>query len=183
MDFIRRRFWWSTMDADVRSFIAACATCARNKTSTHPHSGLLRPLPIPSRPWSHIALDFVTGLPPSEGNTTILTVIDRLSKATHFIALPKLPSSRETADLLFQHVFCLHGIPADIVSDRGPQFTSQVWHAFCWALGATSSLSSGFYPQSNGQSERANEEMEAAPTPVPPLGTVSSPGSNMPITL
>ena len=94
LDFIRRRFWWSTMDADVCSFIAACATCARNKTSTRPRSGLLRPLPIPSRPWSHIALDFVTGLPPSEGNTTILTVIDCFSKAAHFIALPKLTSSR-----------------------------------------------------------------------------------------
>ena len=162
LDFIRRRFWWSTMDAVVRSFIAACATCARNKTSTRPRSGLLRPLPIPSRPWSHIALDFVTGLPPSEGNTTILTVIDRFSKAAHFIALPKLPSSRETADLLVKHVFCLHGMPTDIVSDRGPQFTSQVWRAFCGALGATSSLSSGFHPQSNGQSERANQQMEAA---------------------
>ena len=150
------------MDADVRSFIAACATCAQNKTSTRPRSGLLRPLHIPSCPWSHIALDFVTSLPPSEGNTTILTVIDRFSKAVHFIALPKLPSSRETADLLVKHVFRLHGIPTDIVSDRGPQFTSLVWRAFCGALGATSSLSSGFHPQSNGQSERANQQMEAA---------------------
>uniref|UniRef100_A0A8C5CMX5 Integrase catalytic domain-containing protein n=1 Tax=Gadus morhua TaxID=8049 RepID=A0A8C5CMX5_GADMO len=150
------------MDADVRAFIAACATCARNKTSTRSRSGLLRPLPIPSRPWSHIALDFVTGLPTSEGNTTILTVIDRFSKGAHFIALPKLSSSRETADLLVQHVFRLHGIPVDIVSDRGPQFTSQVWRAFCAALGATPSLSSGFHPQSNGQSERVNQEMEAA---------------------
>ena len=162
LDFIRRRFWWSSMDADVRAFIAACATCARNKTSTRSRSGLLRPLPIPSRPWSHIALDFVTGLPTSEGNTTILTVIDRFSKGAHFIALPKLPSSRETADLLVQHVFRLHGIPVDIVSDRGPQFTSQVWRAFCAALGATPSLSSGFHPQSNGQSERVNQEMEEA---------------------
>ena len=143
-------------------YFAVCATCARNKTSTRPHSGLLRPLPIPSHPWSHIALDFVTGLPPSEGSTTILIVIDRFSKAAHFIALPKLPSSRETADLLVKHVFRLHGIPTDIVSDRGPQFTLQVWRAFCGALGATSSLSSGFHPQSNGQSERANQEMEAA---------------------
>ena len=130
---------------------------ARNKTSTRPRSCLLRPLPIPSRPWSHIALDFVTGLPTSEGNTTILTVIDRFSKATHLVALPKLPSSRETADLLVRNPFRLHGIPAGIVS-----FPSQVWRAFCAALGTTPSLSSGFVPQSNGQSEWANQEMEAA---------------------
>lgn len=60
------------------------------------------------------------------------------------------------------HVFRLHGIPADIVSDRGPQFISQVWRAFCSALGCTVSLSSGFHPQTNGQTERANQELEAA---------------------
>ncbi|XP_023809062.1 uncharacterized protein LOC111947114 [Oryzias latipes] len=55
-----------------------------------------------------------------------------------------------------------HGIPSDIVSDRGPQFTSQVWKAFCSALGATVSLTSGYHPQANGQAERANQELEAA---------------------
>ena len=127
-----------------------------------PSSGLLLPLPIPGHPWSHIALDFVTGLPPSGGNTVVLNIIDRFSKAAHFIALPKQPSAQETADLLVQNVFRIHGLPSDIVSDRGPQFTSQVWKAFCTALGATASLSSGYHPQSNSQTERANQEMEAA---------------------
>ena len=158
--FLQRRFWWPTMDRDTRSFIAACTTCARNKTTNKPRSGLLRPLPIPSRPWSNIALDFVTGLPPSRGNTTILTIIDRFSKAAHFIALPGLPSARETAELMVSQVFRIHGIPADIVSDRGPQFISQVWRAFCLALGTTASLSSGYHPQTNGQAERANQELE-----------------------
>ena len=162
ISFLKRRFWWPTMDTDTRSFVAACTVCCRNKTSTKRSSGLLRPLPIPGRPWSHIALDFVTGLPPSEGNTVVLTVIDRFSKAAHFIALPKLPSARETADLLVHNVFRIHGLPSDIVSDRGPQFSSQVWRAFCTAIGATASLTSGYHPQSNGQSERANQEMEAA---------------------
>lgn len=74
--FIQRRFWWTTMNADVHSFVAACSVCARNKISSKPSSGHLRPLPIPSRPWSHIAVDFVTGLPPSGGSTVILTIID-----------------------------------------------------------------------------------------------------------
>lgn len=69
---------------------------------------------------------FITGLPISQGNNTILTIVDRFSKAMHFVALPKLPTARETADLLVQHVFRLHGILLDIVSDRGPKFTSQV---------------------------------------------------------
>jgi len=107
-------------------------------------------------------MDFVTGLPPSEGNTVILTIVDRFSKAVHFIPLPKLPSALETATLITQHVFRLHGIPQDIVSDRGPQFASRVWKAFCRGLGASASLSSGYHPQTNGQTERANQELEAA---------------------
>lgn len=79
-----------------------------------------------------------------------------------FILLSKLLSSRETVDLLVSHVFCLHGIPTDIIFDRGPQFTSQVWRSFCSALGVNVSLSSGYHPQTNGQTERANQEMETA---------------------
>lgn len=80
------------------------------------------------------------------------------SLTVNFIPLPKLPSSRETADLLVNHVFRLHGIPADIVSDRGPQFISEVWKAFCAALDCTVSLSSGFHPQTNSQTEWVNQE-------------------------
>lgn len=127
-----------------------------SKSSHRPPSGLLQLLPTPPRPWSHITVDFVTSLPPSEGNATILTVVDRFSKAVHFVPLPKLPTALEMANLLIQHVFRLHGISQDIVSDRGPQFTSHVWKAFCRALGTTSSFTSGYHPQSNGQTERAN---------------------------
>lgn len=57
---------------------------------------------------------------PSQGHTVVLTVVDCFSKAAHFIPLNKLPSSKETADALVHQVFCLHGTPNDIVSDRGP---------------------------------------------------------------
>uniref|UniRef100_A0A3P9IIW0 Gypsy retrotransposon integrase-like protein 1 n=1 Tax=Oryzias latipes TaxID=8090 RepID=A0A3P9IIW0_ORYLA len=162
LNLIRKRFCWPNMERDVREYVAACTTCARSKSSNSPPSGLLRPLPTPHRPWSHIAVDFVTGLPPSLGNTVIFTIVDRFSKAVQFIPLPQLPTATETADLLVNSVFRHHGIPADIVSDRGPQFISQVWKAFCSALGATVSLTSGYHPQSNGQAERANQELEAA---------------------
>ncbi|KAK7921945.1 hypothetical protein WMY93_008847 [Mugilogobius chulae] len=159
---LNRHFWWPTMDSDTRSFVGACPVCAQNKSSHTPPAGHLRPLPLPNRPWSHVAVDFVTGLPPSSGNTVILTIVDRFSKSAHFVPLPKLPSAQETAGLMVQHVFRLHGIPHDIVSDRGPQFVSQLWKAFCQSLGISVSLSSGFHPQTNGQSERTNQDLEAA---------------------
>ncbi len=162
LKFLQQSFWWPTMAQDTREFVAACTDCARSKASHRPPAGMLHPLPIPSRPWSHIAVDFVTGLPTSNGNTVILTVVDRFSKSVHFVPLPKLPSALETANILVTEVFRVHGIPVDIVSDRGPQFASQVWQAFCKALGASASLSSGYHPQSNGQTERANQDLETA---------------------
>lgn len=113
----------------------------QNKSPHQPNSGLLQPLPIPEQPWSHIVLDFVTGLPLSQGHMVIIT-LDHFSKAAHFIPLAKLPSSKQTAKTLVHQVIRLHGILKDIVSDRGPQFISEVWKAFCAALGATASLSS-----------------------------------------
>ncbi len=154
---ISQRFWWPTRERDVRRLVASCHVCAQTKSSNSPPAGLLRPLPIPSRPWSHIALDFVTGLPLSAGNTVILTVVDHFSKAAHFIPLPKLPSARETAQVMVDHVFRIHGLPSDIVSDRGPQFASQFWKEFCHQIGASPALSSGFHPQTNGQAERTNQ--------------------------
>ena len=141
------------MEVGVREYIEACAVCARNKTSSGARMGLLQPLSIPSRPWSNISLDFVTGLPASQGHTTVLTVVARFSKMVRFIALPKLPSAKETAEVMMDLVFKIHGFPKDIVSDRGPQFVSRFWREFWRLIGATASLTSGYHPEANGQTE------------------------------
>ncbi|KAL0159610.1 hypothetical protein M9458_043335, partial [Cirrhinus mrigala] len=144
----------------VLEYVQACNICARSKTANSPSTGELQPLRIPKRPWSHISVDFVTGLPDSQGKNTILTTVDRFSKAVHLVALTGLPSAKTTAELILEHVVRLHGFPKDIVSDRGPQFTAKFWQAFCRLVGTTSSLSSGHHPQTNGQTERANQQLE-----------------------
>jgi len=78
------------------------------------------------------------------------------------VPLPKLPSAKATAELVLLHVFQLHGLPMDVVSDRGPQFTSVFWRELCTLIGATVSLSSGFHPQSNDRTEHKNQGMETA---------------------
>ncbi|KAL0152355.1 hypothetical protein M9458_052078 [Cirrhinus mrigala] len=105
------------------------------------------------------AINFITDLPNSQGNTLIFTIIDRFSKACRLISLPKLPSAFEAAKLLCNHVFRLYGLPEDTVSDRGPQFTSRVWSSFLKLLNVNVSLTSGYHPQSNGQTERLNQEI------------------------
>lgn len=122
--------------ANVREFVSGCFVCAQNKEPKAHPQGPLHLLPIPRRPWSHISLDFVPGLPKSQGNIVIFVAVD------------------------MQHVFRIHGFPQDMVSDRGSQFTSRFWKAFGRLIGASISLSSGFQPQSNGQTERVNQEIE-----------------------
>uniref|UniRef100_A0A3B3H296 Gypsy retrotransposon integrase-like protein 1 n=1 Tax=Oryzias latipes TaxID=8090 RepID=A0A3B3H296_ORYLA len=160
MHAISRRFWWPRMEPEVREYVSACSVCARNKSSTSRRMGLLQPLPVPSRPWADISMDFVTGLPVSRGHTTVLTVVDRFSKMVRFIALPRLPSAKGTAEIIMNQIVRYHGFPKDIVSDRGPQFVSRFWKEFCRLIGATVSLTSGYHPESNGQTERLNQQLE-----------------------
>lgn len=88
----------------VRAFIAACPACAWGKSPHLPPASLLKLLPIPHCPWSHITVDFILCLPRLGGHIVILKIVDHFSKATHFVPLPKLLSAAETGALLVQHV-------------------------------------------------------------------------------
>lgn len=129
------------------------------KTPMYLPHGKLHPLPVPHRPWSHLGVDFPTNLPLSQGNSCIFVVVDRFSKMLRLIPLKGLPTAMESAELLFQNVCRYFGLPEDIVSDRGPQFISRVWKAFFKLLDVTGSLSSGYHPQTNGQTERKIQEV------------------------
>ncbi|KAK3544089.1 hypothetical protein QTP86_001255, partial [Hemibagrus guttatus] len=159
LSLLKERFWWPNMTVDVRRYVQGCEGCAMSKDPRHLPAGKLLPLPVSSRPWSHLGVDFVTDLPTSREHTCILVVVDRFSKSCRLLPLRGPPTTLETAELLFNHVFRYFGIPEDIVSDRGPQFISRVWRAFLTCLGVAVSLSSGYHPQTNGQTERKIQEI------------------------
>ncbi|KAL0147003.1 hypothetical protein M9458_057527, partial [Cirrhinus mrigala] len=159
LHLLNNRFWWPTLRPDTINFIKNCSICNTTKVPRRLPAGLLQPLPVPQRPWSHIVVDFITDLPSSNGHTTILSVVDRFSKGCHFIPLPKLPTAMETVELMCNWFFRFYGLPEDIVSDRGPQFSSRLWSSFFCLLGVNVSLTSGYHPQANGQAERLNQEL------------------------
>ncbi|KAK3574835.1 hypothetical protein QTP86_018424 [Hemibagrus guttatus] len=156
---VRCRFWWPSLASDVEGHVQASPTCAQARTSHQLPEGLLEPLPIPRRPWSHLSVDFLMDLPDSGGHTAVLVMVDRFSKGCKLIPLKGLPSAMQTAEALFLHVFRNFGLPEDIVLDWGSQFTSRVWGSLCARLGIGVSLSSGYHPQSNAQVERLNQEI------------------------
>ena len=89
--------------------------------------GIFRPLPIPDRPWQDIIMDFITGLPMSQGYSAIWVVIDRLTKARHLAPSRSSVDAAGLAGLFTQHIFRLHGLPNSVVSGRGPQFAEPFW--------------------------------------------------------
>jgi len=105
-------------------------------------------------------MDFVTGLPWSQGYDAILVVVDRLTKMRHLIPCLTSTSAEDLANLFLENVWRLHGLPDGIVSDRGPQFASIFWRSLCKRLQIQPWLSTAFYPQSDGQTERVNAIME-----------------------
>ncbi|KAL0165649.1 hypothetical protein M9458_037493 [Cirrhinus mrigala] len=152
LSLVSNTYWWPNMALDVRRFVRGCADCAMAKTPRHLPTGKLLPLPVPRRPWSHLGVDFATGLPNSGGDTCILIIVDRFSKSDY-------PQQWKPPSSCLTTFFRYFGIPEDIVSDRGPQFISRVWRAFFKLLDVTVSLSSGYHPQSNGLTERKIQDM------------------------
>ncbi|KAL0168185.1 hypothetical protein M9458_036407, partial [Cirrhinus mrigala] len=159
LSLLQSRYWWPSMHQDTIRYVQSCSVCAKSNSPRQLPTGKLVPLPIPERPWSHLGIDFITDLPESEGHICVLVIVDCFSKACKLVPLRGLPTAMETAEQLFHQVFRHYGLPEEIVSDRGPQFTSHVWRAFFKILGITVNLSSGYHPQTNGQTERKIQEL------------------------
>ena len=105
-------------------------------------------------------MDFITDLPPSSSFDTIFVVVDRLTKMAHFVPCKKTITGEETAKLFLDNIYRYHGLPDDIVSDRGPQFISRFWKSLFEILKVDIRLSSAFHPQTDGQTERVNQILE-----------------------
>ena len=158
---IQWQFYWPNMLDDIQAFITTCNACQQNKSLNLKPAGLLHPLPIPQERWEQVSMDFVVELPPAaSGSNAIFVVVDMLSKMAHFIPTKTTASAPDTAQLFFDHIFWLHGLPQVIVSDCNPKFTSHFWTSLFSLLGTKLAMSTAFHPQTDGQTERMNRTLE-----------------------
>jgi len=123
-------------------------------------AGKLKLSEVPEKPWTHLMVDFITKLLVVAGKDAILVVYNRLSKMTHFVATTEGTLAEGLARLFRNNIWKLHGLPESVVSDRGPQFVAELTKELNKILGIETRLSTAFHPQTDGQTERMNQELK-----------------------
>jgi len=127
------KFVWPGLHKDVRDWTNTCQDCQRAKVHQHTRAPLQN-FPVPERRFDHVHVDLVGPLPPSQGFTHLLTIVDRTTRWPEVIP----HTSTTLADLARAFIFswvARFGVPSDMTSDRSPQFTSQLWSAVSTGLG------------------------------------------------
>ena len=115
---------------------------------------------IPEKSWTHISADFINKLPLAQGYDLILVIVDRLIKIVYFTPTMERTSAEGLARLFRDNIWKLHGLPKSIISDRGLQFITGLIRELNRMLGIKSKILTTFYPQTDGQTKRVNQELE-----------------------
>lgn len=149
---LQARYWWPGLPADADRYVANCA-CQAAKPPRGKTPGLLRPLPIPQRPWRHLVMDFKQMPKDKKGYDNALIIIDRLSKFVQTIPCYTTVTARDTACLYYERVFSIFGCPESVVSDRGPQFVADFTDELSRIMGTKWKLSAPGHSQTAGQAE------------------------------
>src|SRR3569833_630917 len=163
VQLMMRHYFWPGMRTDVEQYVASCPSCQRNKPEHTKTKGLYQPLPETTRRYEHITMDLITGLPPTKrGHNAVLTVVDRLSKKVSWIATTDTIDAPGIADLIYRRIFCEDGwgMPRYITTDRGPQFAARFIQCLYDRLDCKPLYSTAYHPQTDGQSEKANQVLE-----------------------
>ena len=122
---LQDNFTWISIRQDIHNFVAQCLDCQHTKYVTRKPAGLLSPLPLPTRPWEDLSLDFIVGLSSYKGNNAILVVVDWFSKGIHLGLLPSQYAAYQVATLFLDIAAKLHIMPRSLVSDRDPLVISK----------------------------------------------------------
>src|SRR5258708_7815429 len=159
-ELIRCNFHWLGLRQMVKDYVASCATCARTKSPRHKPYGKLKQLPIPSRLWSSISMDFIEQLPDSEGFSAILVIVDCLTKQAIFIPSHDTVNAPQVVQLFLIHAFSKHRVPVHVTLDGGSEFISHFFYSLGKLLQMRLHFTSGYHPEGDGQTEHANQVLE-----------------------
>ena len=146
----------------VKKYIKGCATCQQSKTNTHPTAPPLNPIQSKETlSFKQISYDLITDLPISNGFDSLLVVVDQgLTKGVILCPTKKSITAEGVATIIFKKLYTRFGLFNKIISDRGPQFVAKFQRELARILGYELALSSTYHPQTDGETERVNQEIE-----------------------
>lgn len=160
LDYIRDHLWWKTMVSDTKVFCEHCMSCKRSKPTNQKPYGLLNPLPVSTLPWEAIGIDFMGLLPKSKNQDgafdSITVVICLVTAMVHLIPSQITYTAQQIAELMFEEIYKLHGLPKHIISDQDVLFTSIFWGCLHKLIGTKLKMSSMYHPETDGSMEHTN---------------------------
>ena len=155
---ILRRFFWPTLFKDVKTHCQQCPECQLASCQGRNRAPLM-PLPIIEEPFSRIAMDIVGPLPKTkQGHRYILVVCDYATRYLEAIALKKFTAPAVAEELI--ELFSRHGVPREILTDQGTNFTSQLLQELYKMIGVTPIKTTPYHPQTDGLVERFNQTLK-----------------------
>jgi len=147
LDHLGQFYYWPRMRRDVQQYVSRCKVFQLAKGHSQ-NIGLYTPLPIPSRLWDSVSIDFVLGLPRMQrGFNSVMVVVGQFSKMAHFIPCKKTSDVTLVAHLFFNEIVRLHSLPRSIVSDRDMKFTGHFWRTLWKKLDTQLNFSFAYHPQ------------------------------------
>lgn len=157
---ISARFVWPAMQKDIAKWTRSCIGCQKAKVQRHTQTPFGK-YKIPDERFQIVHLDLVGPLPPSDGYTYCLTMIDRFSCWPEAIPLRDM-TAETVAEAFYAHWIARFGPPIKIITDQGRQFESQLYQALAAVMGIEKARSSPYHPQTNGKLERWHRTLKAA---------------------
>ncbi len=151
-NYLRRWYWWPSLQSDCEKFCRSCPQFQVTKPNTQRPVRLLHSLPIPRSPWESMGMDFMGPFPPSDGFDYLWMIICRLTSMVHLIPINTTTKASELALLFIKEVVRLHGLPCSIVLDRDSKSTLIFWQETHRVLGIKLLMSTSFHPQTDGAS-------------------------------
>jgi hypothetical protein len=160
LELVSRSYWWPNMSRYIGQYCKACNMCLCTKAQRHKPFSELHPLPIPKERWDVVSVDFITELPILHGFDAAMVVVDSVSKRSHFIPTYTTIMALGVARIYLHNIWKLHGLPHPTLSNHGTQFIAEFMCELYRLLGISISVSTAYHPQSDGQTECMNQELE-----------------------
>jgi len=160
LELVSRNYWWPQMSRYIGQYVSTCDLCLRTKPIRQALVGELHSLQVLDLRWDTLSMDFVMELPLSSGHDAVMTVVDLVSKRAHFIPTHTTVTAEGIAWLFLHQVWKLHSLLKYVVSDRGPQFVTRFTRELYRLLGIKLASSIAWHPQTDGQTERVNQELD-----------------------